>query len=67
MALDRFGRPIPVYQPPLTPPPSPMLISEAAPAPQPDLENEIALMKIQLENMENRLALLEAPPSDDAV
>ena len=59
MALDRHGVPIPVFVPPrTTKPPSP-----APPAPDPhqaELENDVAVLKAEFENLKARVAELEA-------
>ena len=58
MALDKRGRPIPVFVPPPGPPP--MLAALAQPSPhQVDLENEVALLRADLENLRTQVEVLQ--------
>ena len=58
MALDADGRPIPVWVPPPGPPPPPVPPDHVSPH-QPDIENDVAMLKTALDNLGGRIVALE--------
>lgn len=59
MALDRHGRPIPVFVPPHTTKPPEIPPVQVGEIPTPHVENDVASLMVEMESLKARVATLE--------